>query len=145
MSKTLKKYINPFKKNHINIRGGLGNQIIQTIVGMAIMYEKNNKNFDICFNYKMADEHQKYFFQINKCLLKQLFSLKKDVIEVSSSQKKTRYWNSGSIKILHKNYNKVFKNISLLKYKKSNIKVAIHVRSIGDEKGGGSLRLYEKN
>ena len=66
----------------IQLRGGLGNQVIEALIGTSVMLEKGHRDFEYIFFNKVAAEHTEFYGQIDKLYLNQIFDIKHDISSI---------------------------------------------------------------
>ena len=116
----------------IQLRGGLGNQVIEALIGTSVMLEKGHRDFEYIFFNKVAAEHKEFYGQIDKLYLNQIFDIKQDILFDSKRLGKTRYWLHGSVQIYAKWYKYILSDLSLVLFKSKKYKSVVHVSCIGD-------------
>ena len=126
----------------VNFRGGLGNQVVQARLGIALGLEQDNSSFSFTFNTAPPNSKLNSPQQPQRNYLNDIFSSDFKVSVNSRGMLKTRYWKHGSAGLLIKYRNEINKILPLRHELKPDIDAVVHVRS-SDKCSSNDLVIFD--
>ena len=129
-------------QDKVHIRGGIGNQVIQSYVGLALAAENNVDKVNFIYNAAICPTKVEISDHTNSCL-DQIFDINQQLTIDPHGQEKTPYWFYGVANIISKHLKTIQKQLRLTEYKLKPVEAVVHIRSDDYKKIDNEL-IYER-
>ena len=130
-------------KSVINIRGGLGNQVIQAALGICTAKDKDPKTIKIHFNIAKPKHNMHIPHSWSKYYLNDLFANKFDYSVNTESTAKSKYWIHGAAEEIANKTNDLCAAFGIIPNEILNDESVVHIRT-ADKKTDNDILLYER-